>query len=112
MQRISVASTNLASVGYESNSRTLEVQFRNGSVYQCAGVPEAVYSGLMNAASKGSYLDAFVKKAGYAVARIAGRPALTELALGQVPSRCCLGQTKTRERNSLRTWVSGSRSRL
>ncbi|MFI2436880.1 KTSC domain-containing protein [Streptomyces sp. NPDC018693] len=71
MQRISVTSTNLVSVGYESNSRALEVQFKNGSVYQYAGVPEAVYSGLMSAASKGRYLDAFVKKAGYPVARIA-----------------------------------------
>ncbi|MFI6282006.1 KTSC domain-containing protein [Streptomyces sp. NPDC050988] len=71
MQRIPVASTNLASVGYESNSGTLEVQFRNGSIYQYAGVPEAVFSGLMNAASKGAYLDVFVKKAGYPVVRIA-----------------------------------------
>nr|WP_203729905.1 KTSC domain-containing protein [Streptomyces sp. SID12501] len=61
----------MASVGYESNSGTLEVQFRNGSTYQYAGVPEAVFSGLMNAASKGRYLDVFVKKVGYPVVRIA-----------------------------------------
>ncbi|MFD8370131.1 KTSC domain-containing protein [Streptomyces sp. NPDC059688] len=71
MRRISVVSSNLASVGYELHSKMLEVQFVNGSIYQYAGVPETVYSGLMNAASKGSYLDAFVKKAGYPVLRVA-----------------------------------------
>lgn len=70
VQRISVVSSNLASVGYELHSRTLEVQFKNGGIYRYSGVPESVYRGLMNASSKGGYLDAFVKKAGYPVARI------------------------------------------
>ncbi|MEV5354646.1 KTSC domain-containing protein [Streptomyces sp. NPDC052693] len=71
MQRISVVSSNLASVGYEPDSGTLEVQFRNGSVYRYAGVPAGVHSGLMNAASKGGYLHTFVKEAGYPVVRVA-----------------------------------------
>ncbi|MER6369465.1 KTSC domain-containing protein [Streptomyces mirabilis] len=68
---MSAVSSNLASVGYEPNSATLEIQFRNGSIYQYADVPESVYNGLLNAASKGRYLDVFVKKAGYPAARIA-----------------------------------------
>lgn len=71
MQRISVVSSNLSSVGYEPSSATLEVQFRSGSIYRYADVPESVYNGLMDAASKGRYLDVFVKKAGYRAARIA-----------------------------------------
>lgn len=70
MQRISVVSSNLASVGYDAQSRTLEVQFKAGSIYQYADVPEPLYRGLMTAPSKGSYLDRFVKKAGYTVKRV------------------------------------------
>jgi len=71
MERIPVQSSNLASVGYDPGTMTLEIEFLNGSVYQYFGVPESVYAGLLNAPSKGRYLDQFVKKAGYSYARIA-----------------------------------------
>lgn len=70
MERIPVQSSNLASVGYDPATATLEVEFLNGSVYQYFGVPESVYEGLLNAPSKGSYLDQHVKKAGYSYNRI------------------------------------------
>lgn len=65
MERTPVASSNLASVGYDPNSQTLEIEFHSGSVYQYSGVPQSIYQGLMSAASKGSYFDSFIKKAGY-----------------------------------------------
>jgi len=65
MERTPVQSSNLASVGYDPQTATLEVEFLNGSIYQYLSVPESVYNGLINASSKGSYLDQFVKKAGY-----------------------------------------------
>ncbi len=65
MNRISVSSSNLASVGYDSNNQILEVEFLHGGVYQYSGVPSSVYSGLMTASSHGSYFDQHVKKAGY-----------------------------------------------
>ena len=65
MERIPVQSSNLASVGYDSKTATLEVEFLNGSIYQYFGVPAEVHQGLMNAGSKGSYLDQNIKKAGY-----------------------------------------------
>jgi len=71
MERIPVQSSNLASVGYGPGTATLEVEFLSGAVYQYFGVPESVYEGLLNAPSKGRYLDQFVKKAGYSYARIA-----------------------------------------
>jgi hypothetical protein len=71
MQRHSVSSSNLESVGYEASSQTLEIAFLSGSVYQYYRVPERVYVGLLNADSKGTYLDTFVKKAGYAYRQIA-----------------------------------------
>lgn len=70
MQRTRVSSSNLASVGYDPATKTLEVEFLNGSIYQYFNVPEAVYRGLMAAASHGSYFDANVKKAGYRYHRV------------------------------------------
>ena len=70
MNRISVTSSNLASIGYEPTTQTLEVEFINGSIYQYSGVPLSVYSGLISASSHGSYLDQYVKKAGYSYRRV------------------------------------------
>jgi hypothetical protein len=44
---------------------TLEVEFLNNTIYQYIKVPYARYQGLMAAPSKGEYLDAYIKKAGY-----------------------------------------------
>lgn len=63
MQRYSVASSNLASVGYEVTSQTLEVEFLNGSVYQYYNVPQNIYDELMRAGSKGRFLNTYVKNA-------------------------------------------------
>lgn len=65
MPRRPVQSSNIASIGYEARSQTLEVEFRSGAVYQYFGVPAAVYQGLMAAKSHGHYLDRYVKKGGY-----------------------------------------------
>lgn len=69
LTRNPVTSSNLRSIGYDAASQTLEVEFTNGGVYQYFGVPEAVYRGLMSAASHGTYFDQHVKKAGYRYAR-------------------------------------------
>lgn len=61
MERIPVVSSNIASIGYDPDSRTLEVEFRNGTLYQYYDVPPAEYTGLMNAASHGSYLHRYIR---------------------------------------------------
>ena len=71
MERTPVQSSSVSSVGYDRDSSTIEIEFLNGSVYQYFGVPESIFDGLMNAPSKGTFLDQFVKKAGYSYARIA-----------------------------------------
>ena len=71
MERTPVQSSSVSSVGYDRDSSTLEIEFLNGSVYQYFGVPESIFNGLMNAPSKGTFFDQFVKKAGYSYARIA-----------------------------------------
>ncbi len=65
MNRVPVASSNLASVGYDAQHQILEIGFRDGSVYQYFGVPQRIYAGLMAASSHGHYFDFSVKKAGY-----------------------------------------------
>lgn len=64
-----VRSSNLHSVGYNLWSRTLEIQFRNGRIYQYFDVPWEVYAGLMNAGSHGRFFAIFIR-AGYAFRRI------------------------------------------
>ncbi|NEB41759.1 KTSC domain-containing protein [Streptomyces sp. SID14515] len=54
MQRVPVSSSNLRAVGYENH--VLEVEFRNGRVYQYSGIPAELHGQLMRAASKGRFL--------------------------------------------------------
>jgi hypothetical protein len=56
MERISVDSNNLVSVGYDDNNCTLEVEFNNG-IYRYFDVPSDVYGDLMGSGSKGSYFN-------------------------------------------------------
>ena len=65
MRRASVTSSNLEAIGYHVESRTLEIEFRHGGVYQYFDVPIHRYVGLMSAGSKGHFFDQFIKKAGY-----------------------------------------------
>lgn len=61
MERTPVTSSNISDIGYDEDSQTLEVGFKNGSVYQYAGVPLSEYEGLMSAGSHGTYLAANIK---------------------------------------------------
>ncbi|MEW6211581.1 MAG: KTSC domain-containing protein [Acidobacteriota bacterium] len=70
MNRIPVSSSNLASVGYDPQTNTLEIEFHSGSIYQYFNVPQSIYDGLMGAGSHGRYFDAHIKKAGYPYRRI------------------------------------------
>jgi len=61
MNRTSVDSSNLKSVGYDVNTKILEIEFRDGSVYQYYEVPLSIYEGLMNASSHGKFFHAYVR---------------------------------------------------
>ena len=61
MNRTPVSSSNLASVAYDLASNTLEVEFKDGAVYQYFDVPPRVHSELRNASSVGGYFAANVK---------------------------------------------------
>lgn len=70
MNRDPVKSSNLRSVGYDPESKTLEIEFNNSSIYQYHNVPDSVYKELMNAESHGKYLDVNIKKAGYSFTKM------------------------------------------
>lgn len=55
MERHPISSSNLESVGYDATTRTLEIEFHHGGIYQYVNVPESVYRALLGAASAGSY---------------------------------------------------------
>jgi len=59
MLRKPVSSSDLKSVGYENG--TLEIEFRNGGVYQYYNVPENTYLALITASSVGKYFHAYIK---------------------------------------------------
>jgi len=61
VQRIQVVSSDIRSVGYDASTRTLELEFNSGSIYQYAGVPNSIYDGLLAAVSKGSYFHTNIK---------------------------------------------------
>lgn len=61
MERESVISSNLISIGYNETSETLEVEFKGGAVYQYFEVPEDEYNCLMRASSHGIYFAANIK---------------------------------------------------
>lgn len=61
MNRQPVSSSNIASIGYDANSQTLEIEFLNGGVYQYFDVPQHVYEELMGPGSKGKYLAVNIK---------------------------------------------------
>lgn len=57
MEKVPVQSSNLASIGYDSATETLEVEFLNGSIYEYKNVPQVIHDELMNASSHGSYFN-------------------------------------------------------
>ena len=61
MEKQSVSSANLQSIGYDSREQTLEVEFSNGSIYQYYNVPDSLHDQIMQAPSKGQFLNACIK---------------------------------------------------
>jgi hypothetical protein len=56
-----VDSSNIEAIGYNSDEQELYVQFLSGATYVYHGVPEHVYAEIMDAPSKGSYLNRVIK---------------------------------------------------
>lgn len=63
MNRDPVASSNLVSMGYDPDSETLEIEFRNGTIYQYYNIPQALYEQFVTANSMGSFLNTHIRNA-------------------------------------------------
>jgi bifunctional non-homologous end joining protein LigD len=61
IKRIHINSTTARSVGYDEKSKTLEVEFNTGEVYDYLKVPKTAYKKLMDSNSKGAYLNKYIK---------------------------------------------------
>ena len=56
-----VDSSNVEAIGYDDNSQELHVQFLSGGCYIYFDVPRDVFDYLLNAPSKGSFLNREIK---------------------------------------------------
>jgi len=61
MDRLPVKSSNIAAIGYDSTSKTLEVEFKTGAAYQYQNVPSSVVRALRKAQSIGGYFSKQIK---------------------------------------------------
>jgi KTSC domain len=60
VQRKAIASRALVSVGYDSTTRQLELEFSGGRVYRYRDVPPGAYEFLLRSASKGGYVNRMI----------------------------------------------------
>lgn len=58
---IYVDSSNIEAVGYDDTSQELHVQFRKSGYYVYHQVPRQIFDDLLNAPSKGSFLNREIK---------------------------------------------------
>lgn len=61
MERQPVKSSNIHSIGYELATRTLEVEYNAGGIYQYLNLSARLHVALMQAPSKGTYLSERIK---------------------------------------------------
>ncbi len=62
MQRQKVESSNIVSIGYDKTNKILEIEFKEGRLYQFSGVEEDVANDLINAPSHGKYFHAKIRE--------------------------------------------------
>jgi len=65
MNRESVDSSNVKSVGYDLQTQTLEAEFSSGAVYQYEGVSPELHQSLMDADSIGGFLRTNIIKGAF-----------------------------------------------
>jgi hypothetical protein len=58
---VPVSSSNLSAVGYNTDTRTLRIEFNSGGLYDYSGVPSHIHQGLMSASSHGQYFHQHIR---------------------------------------------------
>ncbi|MFX0181476.1 MAG: KTSC domain-containing protein [Candidatus Hodarchaeota archaeon] len=61
MDKQPVKSSKISMIGYDPKSKTLEIEFRSGRIYQFLNVPKSEHKSLMSASSHKSYFDKNIK---------------------------------------------------
>jgi len=61
MDRVNVKSSTLKSIGYDGGTKTLEIEFIGGSVYEYSGIEQHSYTSLLKAKSKGKYFSTYIR---------------------------------------------------
>ena len=61
MKVTAVVSSNVTSVGYDSDVKTLQVEFKNGDTYHYFDVPPDVFERFVTAESAGQFLSKEIK---------------------------------------------------
>jgi hypothetical protein len=62
MNRQPLKSSHLASAGYDPRSKTIEVEFRNGDVYQYSQMEPAFWEGLVGSRRPGKFFHQHVRR--------------------------------------------------
>lgn len=62
MNIVAVQSTTLVAMAYDVDQQMLQLEFRDRSVYRYFGVPSNLYQDLLDAPSKGSYFNRFIRE--------------------------------------------------
>ena len=55
MERQPISSTNIISAGYDPATQNLEIEFKNGVVWQYPNVPQYMWDEFLGAPSQGKY---------------------------------------------------------
>lgn len=61
LDRLPVSSSNIASVGYDETAMILEVEFKEGRIYQYFDVPRVQFDGILSAGSPTGFLNTNIK---------------------------------------------------
>jgi hypothetical protein len=61
IERKPVTSSNVASVGFCPDRKCIEVEYRNGAIYEYEGCDQKLFDDLMASESKGKFVNAHIK---------------------------------------------------
>lgn len=62
MKRISVKkSTNISEIGYDETTKTIEIKFKHGGLYQYSPISLLTYISFLRARSKGEFFNKNIK---------------------------------------------------
>lgn len=61
MNHVTVASSNVATIGYDKPTRKMQVKFKSGATYEYENVPPEVHAKFLNAPSPGAHFAKHVR---------------------------------------------------